>query len=48
MLVVTGAPATGKTWTWHLISHVLESLHGQAPTSSTSPPGRARRRGRPT
>ncbi|MBM9623311.1 effector-associated domain EAD1-containing protein [Streptomyces zhihengii] len=31
VLVVTGAPATGKTWTWHLISHVLESLHGQAP-----------------
>ncbi|WP_187283590.1 effector-associated domain EAD1-containing protein [Streptomyces sp. t39] len=31
VLVVTGGTATGKTWTWHLISHVLESVSGRAP-----------------
>lgn len=30
VLVVTGGTATGKTWTWHLISHVLQSLAGHA------------------
>lgn len=31
VLVVTGDAQSGKTWTWHLVSHVAESLGGHAP-----------------